>query len=218
LFFISIILIGSGLIGLGTIALFHSGDSTFSMMGYGMMEPNPMREMMHQMMPDLVPPGTSPENLPDSDSRGARLLVQYCAQCHNLPNPSMHSAGEWPEVVDRMIHRMSRMSGTSGMGMMMNIEIPSTEEQQTIVAYLKAHSLKTIAPRTLPSPESQGAILFKERCSQCHSLPDPTLHTGAEWPGTVEKMRAYMQAMDKKVITKDEEKEIVGYLQNHARK
>ena len=51
-----------------------------------------------------------------------------------------------------------------------------------------------------------------------HSLPDPKVHTGAEWPETIEKMRAYMRSMDKKVITTDEEREVIGYLQIHARK
>jgi cytochrome c2 len=224
---IAIILIAFGVVGIATMRWFdrYQDSSGWAspmmgrgMMGHGMMDQDRMREMMHQMMPDLVPPGVSPENLPDPNSQGAKLLVRYCAQCHNLPNPSMHSAEDWPVVADRMIRRMSRMSGAGGMGTMMNIEILSPGEQQTIVAYLKANSLRSISPGTLPSPESQGATLFKERCSQCHSLPDPTLHTGPEWPGTIEKMRAYMQAMDKKVITRDEEKEIIGYLQNHARK
>ncbi len=102
--------------------------------------------------------------------------------------------------------------------MMISTEMPSSEEQRLIIAYLEAHSLKSLSPGNLPSPESEGAKLFRDRCSQCHSLPDPALHTAAEWQGIVDKMRAYMQAMDKKVITRDEEKEIAGYLQLHARK
>jgi cytochrome c2 len=218
-FFVAVILIAFGLIGMFTFtwsgSLQHHGAWAFSMMGGGMMDQNMMRGMMHRMMPDLVPPGVRPEDLPDPNSQGARLLVYYCTQCHNLPSPSMHTAEEWPAVVDRMLGRMSRVSG---MGQMMTINIPLPVEQQEMVAYLKAHSLKSISPGMLPSPGSQGATLFKERCSQCHSLPDPKLHTADQWPAIVEKMRPYMRSMGKKVVTGDEEKEISSYLESHSRK
>lgn len=187
-------------------------------MGPGMMGPNPMRDMMQWMMPDLVPPGVIPENLPDPNSKEAELLVYYCTQCHNLPGPSMHTAEEWPRIARRMFRRMSMMSGRGGMCMMMNIEMPSPEDQQTILTYLQSHALKSISPHTLPSPESKGAAFFKEFCSQCHALPDPTVHSAKEWPPVVEKMRGYMQAMDKNVITKEEEKEIGSYLKSHGKR
>lgn len=173
-----------------------------------------MRDMMHRMMPDLLPPGVEPENLPDPNSSGAKLLVRYCTQCHNLASPSMHTAEEWPVVANRMFRRMSRMSG---MGMM-NVGYPSSDEQQTIIAYLKAHSLRAISPGAIPSPETQGAVLYKNTCSQCHALPDPQLHTAKEWPAIVDKMLAYAQSMEKKGIVEREKKEILSYLARHARK
>jgi cytochrome c2 len=217
-FLIAAVLIALGIVGIITTAWFtdyqNSNSWTSSMMGSGMMGQNPMRGMMQQMMPDLVPPGVNPEDLPDPNSKGAQLIVYYCTACHNLPSPSMHSAEEWPVVADRMFRRMSRMSG----GMMMNVEMPSPEEQQDIVAYLRAHSLTSISPHKLPSPESQGAILFKDRCSQCHDLPDPGRHTAKEWPTIVERMQGYMQSMNKKMITANEEKQIVSYLSRYAQK
>jgi hypothetical protein len=216
---VAAILVAFGVVGMATFAWFgslrHPGAWAFSMMSGGMMDQNMMRGMIHRMMPDLVPPGARPEDLPDPNSQGARLLVYYCAQCHNLPSPSMHTAEEWPAVVDRMFGRMSRVSGA---GAMMSIEIPLPEEEREMIAYLKGHSLKSISPGTLPSPGSQGATLFRERCSQCHSLPDPKLHTATEWPAIVEKMRAYMRSMDKKVVTANEEKEISSYLESYSRK
>ena len=217
------VLIAAVLIALGVVGIITTGwlagygnpsGWASSMMGGGMMNQNPMRGMMQQMMPDLVPPGVNPQDLPDPNSKVAQLLVYYCTACHNLPSPSMHTEEEWSVVVDRMFRRMSRMSG----GMMMNVEMPSPEEQQEIVAYLRAHSLTSISPHKLPSPESQGAVLFKGRCSQCHGLPDPGRHTAKEWPTIVERMRGYMQSMDKKVITENEGKEIVSYLSRYAQK
>jgi mono/diheme cytochrome c family protein len=218
MFLIAAVLIALGVVGIITTAWFADYRDTnswaSSMMGGGMMDQEMMRGMMHQMMPDLVPPGVTPQDLPDPKSKGAQLLAYYCTACHNLPSPSMHTEEEWSVVADRMFRRMSRMSG----GMMMNIEMASPEEQQEMVTYLKAHSLKSIPPHKLPSPESQGAVLFKDRCSQCHGLPDPERHTAKEWPTIVEKMRGYMKSMEKKVITENEEKQIVGYLSRYARK
>ena len=177
MFLIAAVLIAVGVVGIITTEWFlgygNSGGWASSMMGGGMMNQNPMRGMMNQMMPDLVPPGVNPEDLPDPDSKGAQLLVYYCTACHNLPSPSMHTEEEWSVVADRMFRRISRMSG----GMLINIEMPSPQEQQEIVTYLKTHSLKSIPPHKLPSPETQGAMLFKDRCSQCHGLPDPGRHT-----------------------------------------
>ncbi len=221
-FLIAIVLIAVGMVGIITIGWFidyqDAGSWAWSGMGPGMMNQSPMGEMMNQMMPDLVPPGVNPQDLPDPQSKGVQLLVYYCTQCHNLPSPSMHSAGEWPAVANRMFRRMSRMSGTGGMGMMMSVEMPSPEEQRLIVAYLESHGMKSISPHTLPSPESKGAAFFKEFCSQCHALPDPKAHTSNEWPAVVQKMRGFMQAMDKKVITEGEEKEVLSYLGSHAKK
>ncbi len=220
---IAVILIALGLIGIFTTTWFGNyreprrmfqmpGMMMDGMMGRGMMDRNQMREMMQRMMPGMLPPGIKPEDLPDPDSRGAKLFTHYCNQCHNLPSPKMHTAEEWPSVTGRMFTRMSMMSG------MMGIENPSSEEQLLILSYLKAHSLKSVSPGMLPSPDSKGAILFKETCSQCHALPDPSLHTAQEWSAVVERMRGNMQAMGRRVITDQERTEIVAYLSNNARK
>lgn len=185
------------------------------MMGGGMMDREGMKEMMQRMMPDMLPPGITPEDLPAPGSPGSKLLVRYCSQCHGVPSPAMHSAEEWPRIADRMFHRMSMMSGM--MGMMMNVESPTSEERQMIVAYLKTHALKSIAPNALPAPETHGAVLFRNLCSQCHSLPDPKLHTADEWPGIVERMQSNMRSMRKNVLTENEKKEIVIYLMRYAR-
>jgi len=186
-------------------------------MGQGMMNQDQMRDMMHRMMPGMLPPGIKPEELPDPDSKGAHLLTHYCDQCHYLPAPGMHTAEEWPLVANRMFVRMSMMSGMGEMGMM-SIERPSIEEQREILAYLKTHSLRPISPEALPSPESKGAVLFKETCSQCHTLPDPKLHTANEWPTVVERMQKNMQTMRRKVFTDQEKEELIAYLRDHARK
>lgn len=187
------------------------------MMGKGMMNKGQMKDMMKSMMPGMLPPGIKPENLPEPNSTGAKLLIRYCAQCHDLPSPFMHSGEEWPVTAGRMFARMSMMSGMQGMSMMA-IESPLAEEKETIVGYLKKHSMESISPKELPDPGSESAVLFRGRCSQCHALPNPKLHTAKEWPSVVERMQGNMESMGRKVLTENEKKEIVGYLVNQARK
>lgn len=159
-------------------------------------------DKMHDMMSGRLPPGIEPEDLPKPDSKGAKLLVRYCTQCHNLSSPSMHSSEEWPTVTQRMFNRLSWMSGMreEWMGMMW-MKAPTPEEKREIVAYLKEYSLKSIASDIIPFPESPGAISFKNTCSQCHALPDPKIHTAEEWPAVVERMKVNMKIMEKPVIT-----------------
>jgi cytochrome c5 len=172
----------------------------------------PMRNMMHRMMPDMVPPGVEPENLPEPDGRGARLLVRYCWQCHNLPSPAMHSAAEWPGIADRMFYRIDRMSG------MMGIESPSQDDRAAILEYLKTNAMKSIPEASIPAAGSPGAALFKEFCTRCHALPDPKSHTPAEWAAILEKMQANMKVMNRKTMTATQQDEILVYLDTNARK
>jgi len=46
-----------------------------------------------------------------------------------------------------------------------------------------------IDPAALPDPSGRGASLMRTYCVQCHNLPSPGLHTGAEWPGVVARMQ-----------------------------
>jgi len=182
--------------------------------------PGGMREMMQRMMGDVLPPGIDPKLLPDPGSRGARLLEQYCTQCHNLPGPGMHTAAEWPAVVNRMNGRMQMMSGgMMGGGMMgggmMSVRAPSAKELDILLAYLQQHAQKPLTA-SYPDLDSPAGQAFRATCSQCHALPDPTQHTAADWPGVVGRMQRNMAVMGKTVPDAMTIKEIVGFLQHHA--
>src|SRR5437016_12881851 len=64
----------------------------------------------------ILPPTFEASQLPEPDSRGARLTLTYCVQCHNLANPAMHDAARWPGVVARMV---PRMEGKGNLGKVM---------------------------------------------------------------------------------------------------
>lgn len=180
----------------------------------GMMGGEGMREMMRNMMGDMLPP-MNPDQLPDPDSKGALLLQQFCTQCHNLPGPGLHTAAEWPAVVGRMDRRMQMMS-RQGMMMMGRIEAPDKQELATILGYLQAHAQKALDTRLAPGLETAAGKAFRDFCSQCHALPDPGQHTAKKWPEVVERMKGYMESMDKRVPDEKTLREILGFLQRNA--
>lgn len=215
---------------LGPSRATHGGDARFGGMmpmmgrggggmmgGQGMMSRDQMKEMMKGMMGNMLPPGVKPEDLPDPQSRGAKLTARFCGQCHDIPSPAMHTKEDWPGIESTMFARLSMMSG---MPMMqgMDMESPSPEQQKELVSYMTSHAIKPADLGALPQPESAAAVSLKTVCSQCHPLPDPKLHTAPEWPRVVERMRTHMKEMGKREITDSEKDEIAGYLSRNARK
>ena len=180
----------------------------------GMMGGDGMREMMQNMMGDMLPPPMDPGLLSDPDSQGARLLRQFCTQCHYLPGPGLHTAIEWPAVLQRMDRRMQMMSRH---GMMMGrIEAPDKQELAAILGYLQVHAQKPLAARLAPGLETPAGKAFRDVCSQCHALPDPGQHTAKKWPEVVERMKGYMESMGKQVSDEKTLREILGFLQRNA--
>jgi cytochrome c5 len=211
---ISVMCIGSAVFGNDLLrkAPFETGAMTAQMQG-GMMGGGGMGDMTGRTTTDMLPSGIPPRDLPAPDSPGARLLVRYCDQCHNLPSPGMHPAKDWPRIAERMFYLMSTPSG--GMGMM-HAAVPSAGEQQTIVAYLRTFALKSIAPEAVPSRRSRGAALFQKYCSRCHGLPDLKMHSASEWPRIVDRMQSHSAEMGIAAIPERDRKDIVNYLTSHA--
>lgn len=198
------------------------GSMMSKMMGHGdehnsqQMDQAQMCPMMGQM--PVV--GIDPRELSEPESHAAKLYANYCAQCHALPNPKAHSAREWEESFARMDARM-QMMGSMKMGamcMMMNIEAPNEEEKETILSYLKKNGLEEIAKDQLPSLHTDEAKLFETTCTQCHAMPNPSLHTSQEWPEVVDRMQKNMGLMGKRVISEEEKKMISDYLSGNSKK
>ena len=179
------------------------------------------------MLERILPPTFELRQLPERRSRGARLLVQYCVQCHNLPNPAMHHAAKWPGIFERMV---VRMKGKGNLGelmhdMMAGVEAPTVAEAETLLAYLQKYSQHPLDPKRYPAinlPEGQS---FKLACQQCHVLPDPERHTASEWPAVVARMEKNMEWMNRVVGNRPEPdepqlriEEINAFLIKYARK
>ena len=179
------------------------------------------------MLERILPPTFERRQLPDPRSRGAGLVLRYCVQCHNLPNPAMHDAKRWPSVVERMV---VRMQGKGNLGalmteMMANVEAPNPAEQRVLLDYLTRHAQKPLDEANVPEVLRPSGESFRLACSQCHTLPDPKRYTAAQWPAVVERMRKNMEWMNRIVGSKPDPTEpqlriqdINSFLARHARR
>jgi cytochrome c2 len=179
------------------------------------------------MLERILPPTFDAAWLPERQSNGAKLVVAYCVQCHNLPNPAMHHAEKWPSVVQRMV---LRMEGKGNMGtlmakMMAGVKAPAAEDTRAIIAYLKRHAQKPLDPVRYPEVNQPSGEAFRLACNQCHVLPDPQRYSAAEWPRVVARMRENMEWMNRVVGSKPVPREpqlaveeINAFLARHARK
>ena len=102
-----------------------------------------------------MPPAIGPAELPEPNSAGAKLVTQYCIQCHGLPSPTQHSASGWPPTIARMNMRMQWMSRNNSP---MNIKAPSEDELRTLTAYLQKHA---VDPQTTTAPAGRQTTAGK---------------------------------------------------------
>ena len=179
------------------------------------------------MLERILPPTFPVQKLPQRDSRGAQLVIGYCVQCHNLPNPAMHHAAKWPAIVDRMV---VRMEGRGNMGrlmaeMMAGVKAPPAEDTRAIIAYLQEHAQKPLDPARYPEINQRAGDAFRVACNQCHVLPDPQRYTALEWRAVVARMQENMEWMNRVVGSQPAPgepqlriEEINAFLSRHARK
>lgn len=166
-----------------------------------------------------LPVGFRSEMLADQASDGAVIFIKTCGQCHNLPNPKMHTDKEWPGVVGRMDKRLILRKSFY----QKSLFVPNDNEHRLMVAYLSDNGIRQASANTLRDTEPV-AVLFRARCTQCHALPDPSQHTAAEWPDIVARMRQNIQKLQdiekfrRIPITEDESNQIVTFLSAWTKK
>jgi cytochrome c5 len=179
------------------------------------------------MLERILPPTYDVRRLPEPGSRGAKLVIGYCVQCHNLPNPAMHDAAKWPGIVQRMVLRMEGKGnlGTLMAEMMAGVKAPGAEDARAIVDYLQRHAQKPLDPQRYPEVNQPSGEAFRVACNQCHVLPDPQRYTAAQWRQVVARMQENMEWMNRVVGSKPTPDEpqlrvesINAFLAKHARK
>lgn len=155
----------------------------------------------------LPPPGITAASLPEPGSPGAVALTTYCAQCHELPSPAMHSATDWPSVVRRMWLRMDRLPPALG------VRAPDEGARAELLSYLMANALR-VGGANLPA--GVGRYEFMMVCSRCHALPDPRVHSPKDWLAVFSRMERNMERMLVIPATPEETTRILTYLQGSA--
>ncbi len=153
----------------------------------------------------LPPEGIAPGDLPEPTSLGAQLLVKYCTQCHSLPAPSAHSATDWPSVARRMWLRMEWLPDSLG------VKVPTNAERYEILQYLTVNALRVSGSEL---PAGRGREAFAQVCSRCHALPDPRVHSRADWAIVFARMERNMERMKVAPPTGRQTEDILYYLQN----
>ena len=179
------------------------------------------------MLERILPPAFDKHQLPELRSSGARLTVQYCVQCHNLPNPAMHHAAKWPTIVERMVLRMEGKGnfGKLMVDMMAGMKAPSAAQTGVLVEYLQEFAQTPLDPKRYPEAYTAAGEPFRLACNQCHVLPDPRRYTARQWPAVVARMQENMEWMNRVVGTQPIPGEpqlrieaINAFLAKHARK
>lgn len=153
------------------------------------------------MLERILPPSFERTQLPAPRSEGARLVLRYCVQCHNLPNPAMHEARRWNSVVERMV---LRMRGRGNLGklmtdMMAGVKAPTEDEHRVLLGYLRRYAQKALDPKRYPEAFQPLGEAFRVACNQCHVLPDPRRYTAAEWLQVTARMQENMEWMNRVV-------------------
>lgn len=90
-----------------------------------------------------------------------------------------------------------------------------------------------VAADSLPDPDSRGARLTADYCSQCHGIPSPRRHGAEDWEATARRMFRRMDhmehmgrgmmgrsmhrgMMDVSAPTREERTAILDYLRSHS--
>lgn len=64
------------------------------------------------------------------DAPGYTAFERICSQCHELPDPAIHTKSEWPQVVRKMEENI----GETG------VAAPTAKEKKLILEFLRRHS------------------------------------------------------------------------------
>ena len=76
---------------------------------------------------------------------------------------------------------------------------------------------RSVMAMGIPEPQSVAARLYEARCSVCHALPHPKRLDWPAWQHTLRVMRERIQQRGMSEPSKQEWRQISGYLKRHAR-
>lgn len=163
-----------------------------------------------------------PHELPRPDSPGAKLVAKYCSQCHSIPSPLIHQGNEWDRALDRMFWRIDSLNARNQeswwpwASTRNRVLVPAPDERELLTQYIKKNSIRPA--RKIPESGSAAAEAFKYTCTLCHALPDPALHSAAEWSTSIDKMQKHLEGTIYGPMEKDEKDFLLAYLKRNGRR
>lgn len=165
-------------------------------------------------------------DLPEPEARGASLQQVYCVQCHGVASPKMHTAAEWPILLRRMNMRTrtlrdrlagERVEGAVDEMLMAGLQsanIPTAEDQDSLVAYFTRHALPAADPGEIG--DEPDDLLYLEYCSLCHEIPSRTAHGPEGAQALVYRMSAMMQILGMVPPSDAQKQRLTAYLKAAA--
>ena len=86
-----------------------------------------------------------------------------------------------------------------------------------LIPAVAAFGLWSCGAGSLPEEGSSDVVLFRSKCTVCHSWPHPKRHNAREWDHYLNLMETHMK--NRGLPFESEEKEIIrAYLHRNARK
>ncbi len=76
----------------------------------------------------------------------------------------------------------------------------------------------TACETALPEPASEGAQLYRQRCSGCHRLYHPGLLTPEMWQFMLARMDTEFLRLGRPPLSETERRTILDYLDTHAQR
>ncbi len=88
---------------------------------------------------------------------------------------------------------------------------------RSVVLVLLCTSI-TACETALPEPDSEGARLYRQRCSGCHRLYQPGLLTPEMWQFMLARMDTEFVRLGRPPLSETERRTILDYLNAHAQR
>ena len=86
-----------------------------------------------------------------------------------------------------------------------------------VALFVMMMGLPSARAADLPDPKSPGAALVMGYCTECHGVPLPSSHIGAEWAGVVARMQNWRITKGFGEIPKKDLDPLIDYLRRHGR-
>jgi cytochrome c5 len=97
---------------------------------------------------------------------------------------------------------------------MLGVKVPTMAERFGMLDYVTANALQVSAANL---PPGAGRETFQLVCSRCHALPDPRVHSPADWPTVFARMERNMERMKVAPLARSQTSDILLYLQSTGR-